>query len=77
MARSVRYVPEGGATVEVTVRTTQSRLLLRPSPALNELVIGVLGRAQRLYGVRCSCIAFASNHYHALLQVDDAEQLAL
>jgi hypothetical protein len=72
----VRYVPEGGATVEVTVRTTQSRLLLRPSPALNECVVGVLGRAQRLYGVRCSCVAFASNHFHALLQVDDAEQLA-
>jgi hypothetical protein len=68
-------VPEGGALVEVTVRTTQSRLLLRPSPALNERVIGVLGRAQQLYGVRCSCVAFASNHWHALLQVDDAEQL--
>lgn len=35
-------------------------------------VIGVLGRAQRLYGVRCSCVAFASNHWHGLLQVDDA-----
>jgi hypothetical protein len=72
----VRYVPEGGALVEVTVRTIQSRLLLRPSPALNERVIGVLGRAQRLYGVACSCVAFASNHYHALLQVEDAEQLS-
>ena len=62
--------------MEVTVRTTQSRLLLRPSPALNERVIGVLGRAQRIYGVRCSCVAFASNHWHALLRVDDADQLA-
>jgi hypothetical protein len=72
----VRYVPEGGALVEVTVRTIQSRLLLRPSHALNERVIGVLGRAQQLYGVRCSCVAFASNHWHGLIQVDDAEQLA-
>jgi hypothetical protein len=76
MGRGLRFVPEGGATVEVTVRTIQSRLLLTPSPALNERVIGVLGRAQRLYGVRCSCVAFASNHWHALLSVDDAEQLA-
>jgi REP element-mobilizing transposase RayT len=76
MGRSVRFVPEGGALVEVTVRTIQSRLLLRPSPALNERVVGVLGRAQRLYGVRCCAVAFASNHYHALIQVDDAEQLA-
>jgi hypothetical protein len=72
----VRFVPEGGALVEVTVRTIQSRLLLRPSLALNERVIGVLGRAQRLYGVRCCCVAFASNHWHGLIQVDDAEQLA-
>lgn len=76
MGRSLRFVPESGAIVEVTVRTIQSRLLLRPSLALNERVIGVLGRAQRLYGVRCSCVAFASNHWHALLTVDDAEQLA-
>jgi REP element-mobilizing transposase RayT len=62
--------------MEVTVRTIQSRLLLRPSHALNERVVGVLGRAQRLYGVRCCAVAFASNHFHALLQVDDAEQLA-
>jgi hypothetical protein len=54
----VRFVPEGGALVEATVRTIQSRLLLRPSPALNELVIGVLGRAQRLYEVACSCVCF-------------------
>jgi hypothetical protein len=72
----VRFVPERGAVVEVTVRTIQSRLLLRPSPALNERVVGVLGRAQKLYGVRCCAVAFASNHWHALLQVDDAEQLA-
>jgi hypothetical protein len=76
MGRGVRYVPERGALVEVTVRTIQSRLLLRPSPALNERVAGVLGRAQRLYGVRCCAVACASNHWHALLQVNDAEQLA-
>lgn len=76
MGRSVRFVPERGALVEVTVRTIQSRLLLRPSLALNERVIGVLGRAQRLYGMRCCAVACASNHYHALLWVEDAEQLA-
>jgi hypothetical protein len=37
-----------GATVEVTVRTIQSRLLLRPSLALNERVIGVLFDITRL-----------------------------
>jgi hypothetical protein len=76
MGRSVRFVPEGGALVEVTVRTIQSRLFLRPGLTLNERVIGVLGRAQRLYGVRCVFVVFASNHFHALLWVEDAEQLA-
>ncbi len=76
MPRGVRFVPDGGSLVEVTVRTIQSRLLLRPSPSLNETVIGVLGRAQRLYDVRCSCVVFVSNHWHALLSVQDAEQLS-
>jgi hypothetical protein len=76
MARSVRFVPEGGALVEVTVRTRQSRLLLRPSHALNEIVIGVLGRAQQRYGVLCCDVVFMSTHWHALVWVEDAEQLA-
>jgi hypothetical protein len=76
VARSVRFVPQGGAQVEVTVRTRHSRLLLRPSPALNEIVLGALGRAQKRYGVRCSCVVFLSTHWHALLWVEDAEQLA-
>jgi len=69
-------VPEGGALVEVTVRTSQSRLLLRPGPAVNEIILGVLGRAQHLYGVACSSVVVLSNHWHALLWVEDAQQLA-
>src|SRR5688572_4945492 len=76
MPRGVRFVPEGGALVEVTVRTDQSRMLLRPSPVLNEVVLGVLGRAQRRYEVRCCGVVIMSNHWHALLKVDDALQLA-
>ena len=76
MPRRVRFVPEGGALVEVTVRTFQSRLLLRPGPALNEILLGVMGRAQRRYGVSCCSVVCLSNHFHALLRVDDALQLA-
>ena len=72
MGRGLRFVPEGGGLVEVTVRTVQSRLLLRPGPAVNQIILGVLGRAQRLYPVRCVSVVFLSNHWHALLQVDDA-----
>jgi hypothetical protein len=76
MSRSLRFVPEGGALVEVTLRTIQSRLLLRPGPAVNEIILGVLGRAQRLYGVACYSVVFLSNHWHALLWVEDALQLS-
>jgi REP element-mobilizing transposase RayT len=76
MSRGLRFVPEGGALVEVTVRTIQSRMLLRPGPAVNEIILGVLGRAQQLYPVRCCSVVFLGNHWHALLQVDDALQLA-
>ena len=74
--RRLRFIPEGGATVEVTCRTLQSRFLLRPNPAVNDLVVGVLGRAQRKYPIRVCSYAFVSNHFHLLLDVDDALQLA-
>src|SRR5262245_54519809 len=73
--RKLRFVPEGGALVEVTCRTIHSRFLLRPGPVLNEIVIGVLGRAQRMYPTRVCGYVFASNHLHLILDVDDAGQL--
>jgi REP element-mobilizing transposase RayT len=40
------------------------------------LIVGVLGRAQYLLGVRVFAVAVLSNHLHALLGVDHADQLA-
>jgi REP element-mobilizing transposase RayT len=76
MPRRVRFVPDRGSLVEVTVRTIQSRFLLRPSPSLNQVVGGVLGRAQGQHQVRCHAAVFMSSHFHLLLSVDDANQLA-
>ena len=76
MSRPLRFVPEKKTLVEVTTRTVQSRFLLQPSDELNEIVLGVLGRAQKLYPVEICAFAFASGHYHLLLVVDDAQQLA-
>src|ERR1041385_948394 len=75
MPRPLRYVPPA-AVVEVTARTVGSRFLLRPDPTTNELVLGVVGRAQALYGVRIFALTVMSNHLHALLGVDHAAQLA-
>lgn len=76
MPRPLRFIPQGGALVEVTVRTFQSRYLLRPGPNLNEIIGGVLGRAQARQPVRCHAAVFMSNHFHLLLSVNDARQLA-
>jgi hypothetical protein len=77
MSRRVRFVPDRGSVVEVTVRTLQSQFLLRPNSSLNEIVGGVLGRAQaQVPAVRVHAVVFLSSHFHLLLSVDDAKQLA-
>lgn len=76
MPRRLRFVPPGGALLEVTCRTVQGRLLLRPSPILTSLTLGALARAARLYRVDVHAFAFLSNHYHLLVSVAHARQLA-
>ncbi len=62
--------------MEVTVRTMQGRFLLRPSPAMNEAIVGALGRAQRLYGMTLHACVFLSNHFHLLVSPESPQQLA-
>jgi REP element-mobilizing transposase RayT len=76
MSRPLRFLPEQGSLVEITCRTVHSRFLLRPGPELNEIVAGVLGRAQRIHEVGIIGFAFVSNHFHLLLRVRDVEQMA-
>ena len=76
MARRIRFIPEGGALVEVTCRTVQGRFLLKPTRELKPIVIGVLARAQRLYPVEIHAFVFLSNHYHLLLSVESSLLLA-
>jgi REP element-mobilizing transposase RayT len=73
MSRPLRFIPEDGSLVEVTCRTIQGRYLLRPDPELDDILLGVLGRAQRLYPVEICGFAFLSSHYHLLLWVPDAK----
>jgi REP element-mobilizing transposase RayT len=75
MGRRIRFIPPS-SLVEVTCRTLQGRLLLRPSPMLRDVTLGVLARAARLYPVEIHAFAFLSNHFHLLLSVADASRLA-
>lgn len=68
MTSQPRYLPEGGALVEVTCRTIQGRFLLRPSSELEEIVAGVLARAYANYPVDIVAVTCLSNHVHLLLR---------
>ena len=76
MPRKLRYVPEPGTLFEITCRTFQGRMLLRPSRILNESIVGTIAVAQKRYGVEVVCVVVLSNHLHLLLRVTDAQQLA-
>jgi REP element-mobilizing transposase RayT len=76
MARKLRYTPDGGAPYEITCRTIHSRLLFRPTRQLNEILVGVLARAKRRYGVKIAAFCCLSNHFHILVWVEDSQQLA-
>lgn len=77
MARSIRYVPPGGGTFEITCTTLQRRFLLRPSPEINELILGVLGKALERYPViRLHAFVYLSNHATLLVTTPDAKALS-
>ena len=76
MPRPLRFVPTSGGLVEVTTRAIHGRLLLRPTPATNQAILGVLGRAQKMYDMVVHSVVFLSNHYHLLLAPTDADQLS-
>ena len=77
MGRDPRYIPPGGAMVEITTRTIQGRYLLRPDPAgqVNEVFLGILGHAQKRYGGLIHAVSGLSSHYHLLATFEDALQM--
>ncbi len=64
MGYPLRHVPEDGVLVEITINTIQGRYLLRPDRRgrVNELLLGVLGRAQRLTSISIVGISVLSSH---------------
>ena len=50
----------------VTIRTTDSLLFLRPDRELEELIGGIVGRYQEMFGIELYAYNFLGNHYHAL-----------
>jgi REP element-mobilizing transposase RayT len=73
--RPLRFIPPG-SLVEVTMRTIQGRLLLRPNAETNEIVLGILGLAQQRYAMTIHYVVVLSNHVHLLVSPRDSLQLA-
>ena len=73
--RDPRYI-EPGSLVEVTTVCCQNRFLLRPSPELNKIFVGVLGKAQEIYDMDIVGVSAMSSHYHMLLIPDNQEHLS-
>jgi REP element-mobilizing transposase RayT len=56
----------------VTARTFQARMLLTPSPAINQAIGGALARAVELTGVELHAFVVMSNHLHLLVSARGA-----
>ncbi len=76
MSTIPRFVPPGGELQSISIRCFQGRFLLKPSQRANDLIVGVLAKAQRRTGVKVFHVAFLSNHAHLLIEVEDALQRA-
>ena len=77
MSRQLRLLHGESGLVEITSRTQHGRFLMRPSPGVNVLILGVLGKAQARYDVILHAFVFLSNHLHILATVLSPEQLSL
>lgn len=75
MARRLRQI-NPNALVEITTRTMMGMYLLPAVLHFAMIVVGILFKAREKFPVRIHAIAMVSNHYHMLISVDDAEQLA-
>ena len=76
MPRPLRFIPEH-SLVEITTRTMQGRLLLKPSTELTDIILGIVGKAQALYSMTIHAFVFLSTHAHFLLSPTSPGQLAL
>ncbi|HEY0556666.1 MAG TPA: transposase [Thermoanaerobaculia bacterium] len=74
--RKLRYVPQSRTLVSITNRTIQGRYLLAPGTSFNDLFLGILGRTQRIHDMEIAAVTVLSNHFHLVLIVDDAKEVA-
>lgn len=77
MSRRLRWLDDPNGLVVTTIRTLHGRYLTRPSEKVNDIILGILGRAQRMYEIPLYAFTFMSNHNHIYHKVQDEERMAL
>ena len=75
MGHNPRYIPPNSLQ-HVTDVTFQNRKFLRPSNEVNQLFLGILGRAQKKYDMTICAVVVMSSHVHYLLRPRDSAQMA-
>lgn len=76
MSRPLQYLPSQYAPVEVTIRTNVGMKLLKSSPDVDDIILGVLGRALALFDVRLHEFVVFSNHIQYIVGPRNALELA-
>ena len=76
MNHSIRYAPPGEFLAEITQRCLLGFFLLKPSKRLNDLVAGVVAKAQQKYPVKVVGLSVPSNHYHLLATATSQQDLS-
>ena len=76
MARHLRMLDSESGIVEITSRVQHGRFLISPSRESNDLILGVLGRAQATYDVSLFAFIFMGNHLHILMKANSVRQMS-
>ena len=80
MGRPLRHHPANKRPllIEATCETIQGRPLLRPSPKVTSIILGIIGRALAIYtNIKLIDFTILSNEYKLLLTAKDEQALAL
>ena len=76
VGRKLRLRDNESGIVELTSRCIQGRFLMRPSPIVNDRILGIIGRAQRMTQIRLHAFVYLSNHDHGLCGTDSVQQMS-
>ena len=67
---------EPGRPYFITNRTIHGRLLMNPSPVINDLIGGIVGRALTLFDINLYALEILGNHPHMVLSAERPSEIS-